>query len=116
MKNAIKRAGEMAKRVFAGQPALYAFKEQRLATSPGAGNYAFIPLFALPLESFNGAGIAVYKAYGTQPPNLYYGQEQRLDGFEGIEASGIQSTPLIEMDAYLASLQERVETQTEGAA
>lgn len=115
MKEAMKRAGSLAKRIFAGQPSLYAYKEQRLSTSPGAGNFAFIPLFALPLESLNGAGVPVYKVYGTQPANLYYGQEQRIDGLEGITAEGMQSTPLIDMDAYLSSLQERASAQFESA-
>lgn len=116
MREMIRRAGNVAKRVFADQPALYAYKEQRLATSPGAGNFAFIPLFSLPLESVSGPGIGYYKTWGTASPQLYYGQEQRVDGLEGITATGIQSTPLIDMDEYLSSLKQRADAQFESAS
>lgn len=116
MRQMMKRASGAIRRTFAEKPSLYAYKEQRLATSPGVGNYAFIPLFSLPLESVGGPGIGVYKNWGANAPQLYYGQEQRIDGLEGITATGMQSTPLIDMNEYLSSLQEKAAAQFESAA
>lgn len=115
MRNVLKRAGEIAKRTFAGEPALYAYKEQPLQTSPGAGNFAFIPLTGLPLESLAGRGYSYGKVWGMPQAQLYYGQEQVVTGLEGITAPGIQPTPLIDMESYLAELSALQSETFEGA-
>lgn len=101
MKKAFKKAVGI---ILPSKPSLYHYKEQPLATSPGAGNYAFLPATSLPLEDVNGAGYGYRRQWGMPQAQLYYGQEQVANGLEGITAPGIQTTPLIDMDAYLDEL------------
>ena len=94
------------KRIFAGTPALYKFVERPIGATPGAGNFAFLPSFSLPLFSVGGPGTAFYKNWGTQPANMYYGQQQVISGMEGVYAPGIQSQPLIDMQKHIETLEE----------
>lgn len=107
-------AVKIAERVGLKAKPLYAYKATRLQTDPGAGNYAFLPLTQLPLQSVGGAGIGFYKDWGRMEPQLYYGQERVIDGLEGIEAPGIQSESLIDMDAYISELSGMQAETTEG--
>lgn len=84
---------------------LVCFRERRLPTEPGSGNYALCPTHTLPRGSFGGAGrgytvsrdmITAFAA--TQPAPLYYGQDQVIIGLEGVPYYGINPTPLTDFE------------------
>ena len=73
---------------------------------PQTGNLAFIPATSLPFQALRGAGqfyetnIQVYS-----PDQFYYGQEQQIQGIEGVEFVGINPQSLIDWELYIQNLQ-----------
>ena len=85
--------------------ALYNFIKRRVP-GPGTGDLAFLPSFGLQLDWFTGRGRETQQqlAVLSTTPQVYYQQQQTIDGFEGIEAGTMSSAPLIELDNYLSGL------------
>lgn len=77
--------------------AIYNYKSTRQPDGSGAGIYAFLPKFTLPLFSLPGPATPVPQFWSAvQPEQLYYNQAQRMDGLVGIQAGIIALQPLID--------------------
>lgn len=82
---------------------LYNFIRQKLPT-PGTGNLSFMPAFGLPLDWIYGQGTGVFSQLGFTTPQVYYKQQQTIDGLQGIEAGSIGQPGLINMSDYLSTI------------
>lgn len=82
---------------------LYNYIRQKLPT-PGTGNLSFMPAFGLPLDWFLGQGATVQGQLEFVTPQVYYKQQQTVDGMQGIEAGSIGQAGLINLEDYLSTL------------
>lgn len=62
---------------------------------PGAMAEAFEPLFGLPLVSFRGSGRVAGALRPLQPPQVWFTQQQGIQGLGGLVAGQVILQPLI---------------------
>lgn len=83
---------------------LHKYIRQKLPT-PGTGNLSFMPAFGLPLDWFLAEGTAVSGQLHLTSPQVYYRQQQTVQGLEGIEAGSIGQAGLINsLEDYLSGV------------
>ena len=76
---------------------LYNYLRTRQPDGSGAGVYAFLPEFSLPLFGLPGPATPVPQFWSAvQPEQLYYNQAQRMDGKAGIVAGQMALQALID--------------------
>lgn len=82
---------------------LYNFQPQELP-GPGTGNWAFLPEFSLPVVQIIGNGVQYLKSLNAfQPEQVYYQQNQQLQGWAGIVQGQIIGQPLLIPDNQAVS-------------
>lgn len=73
----------------------YIYQPQPLP-GPGVGNYSFLPWASLPVFQVIGPGVEYRKSLNAfQPEQVYYQQNQYLQGWAGIVAGQIYGQPLL---------------------
>ena len=77
--------------------AIYDYIRTRQPDGSGAGVYALVPRFTLPLYTLPGPGTPVPQFWSPiQPEQLYYNQAQRFDGKVRVVAGQMALQPLLD--------------------
>lgn len=76
---------------------IYGHIRTRQPDGSGAGVYAFVPQYGLPLFTLLGPGTPYsFRWNPLQPPQMYYNQAQRMDGKLGVQAGQMALQRLID--------------------